>query len=225
MDAKDFQTWLNHNGASLVVDGVLGQATRDAIKQVFVNTNARAVTEDQIRTLAGQMSCTYEQLASVANVESSGAPYDSEGRPKMLFERHKFSKYTDGKYDVCSYSNPDSGGYSEDSWDKLTQAACQDIDAAFKSASWGEFQIMGFWFPDIGFCSSLEMASITIISEYRHYYLFVGYIRLAGLLAELQRVSTNPDDCRPFAAGYNGPAYEDGGYHEKIAAEMVRLGG
>ena len=225
MDPRDYQTWLNSKGQNLVVDGDLGSATREATKAVFVNLDAKGVTDEQIQSLADLAGCSYNQLVSVANVESSGGGYDSNGRPKILFERHKFHKYTGGKYSVTSYSNPDAGGYSEDSWEKLTQALCKDIPAAFKSASWGKFQIMGFWFPDMEFCSSLEMAYSTVKSEYHHYYIFVRYIMLAGLLPELKQVSTDPDDCRPFASGYNGPAYEDGNYHGKIAAEMERLGG
>jgi len=226
MFMSDYQDWLIYNNADIISDGACGPATRDATKEVFVNKDAKGVTEEQLRSLADMADCSYEQLVSVANVESSGSGYDSNGRPKILFERHKFHQITGGEFSTTSYSNSSAGGYNEDSWDKLTNAICTgEIDPAFKSASWGKFQIMGFWYPHMGFTSALEMAFSTTKSEYHHYYLLVGYIRLAGLLPELRQISTDPDDCRPFASGYNGSNYAEGGYHTKIAAEMERLGG
>lgn len=224
MNEKDFQTWLNSRGADLVVDGQSGPATQEATKEVFVNLQAKGISDRQVSRLATFLGCSYEQILAVATVESGGSSYDSQGRPKMLFERHKFSKWTDGIYDVTSYSNPDGGGYNEDSWDKLTLAAGKDIDAAFKSASWGKFQVLGEWYPNMGFTSSLQLAYSTVRGEFWHYILFVGYIKLvASLEDELRAISDDPDDCRAFAKGYNGPSYEEYDYHIKIANEYERL--
>jgi hypothetical protein len=223
MNVKDYQTWLNSKGQKLTVDGAAGPATREATKAVFSNPDAPAVTEEQLRNLAEMADVQYEQLVAVANVESSGGGYDSGGKPKMLFERHKFHSCTGGKYSTTSYSNPSAGGYNEDSWEKLGMALAKDVECAFKSASWGKFQIMGFWYPNMEFTSALDMAYATVKSEYHHYYTLVGYIRLSSLLDEMRMISTNPDDCRPFAKGYNGSNYAEGGYHEKIAAEMAKL--
>lgn len=222
---SDFQAFLNAKGQKLTVDGQGGPATRDAVKAAFVNTHAPAATDAEIAQIAQELGCTLNQIKAVANVESSGGGFDNNGRPKILFERHKFYSFTDGKYGVTSYSNPDAGGYSEDSWEKLTQALCKDIDAAFKSASWGKFQVMGFNAYGEGYTSALEAAWSTRESESNHYALFAGFIRMAHLEDELRQVSTNPDDCRPFAKGYNGSGYEAGGYHTKIASQMKALGG
>jgi hypothetical protein len=215
---EDFQTWLVANGADIVVDGDCGAATRDAISEVFTNPDAPAVTDEQLQELADYGKVQLPQLLAVAEVESSGGGYDSIGRPKILFERHKFHQATGGKYSTTSFSNPNAGGYNEDSWDKLGQAACTgEIDAAFKSASWGKFQIMGFWYPTMGYTSALEAAWRCRTSEYGHYRLLVEYIQLSNLLDEMRQISEHPDDCRPFAKGYNGSGYEDGGYHTKLA--------
>lgn len=222
MIASDFQKWLNtkSQGSQIVVDGDPGPATRQAIMDSFYNTNANAVTQEQVEKMAGGLGCDYDQLNAVAITESGGSGYDSQGYPKMLFERHKYDKFTSGMYSVCSWSNPSSGGYNESSWDKLCHAACQDTDAAFKSASWGKFQVMGYWFCDLGYASPLEMAYSTVLAEAAHYYLFCGYIRIANLTAALRKVSSDPDDCRDFAYGYNGPGYEEYNYHVKIANNM-----
>jgi len=221
---EDYQTWLTAKNQPVDSDGVCGEATRQATKDAFVNLDPLPVTEDQLRSLADRAGVSYEQLVAVANVESGGGAYDSNGRPKMLFERHKFSSFTSHMFDTTSYSNPQAGGYNEDSWDKLTRAICTgEIDQAFKSASWGKFQIMGFWYPNMEFTCALEMAYSTVRSEYHHYFLLVGYIKLSSLIDEMKQISTDPDECRPFAKGYNGSNYAEGGYHEKLAAEMERL--
>lgn len=223
MLAGDYQKWLNAQGAELVVDGHPGALTREATKAVFSNLNAPAVSRDVVEAIANDLSCDVNQLIAVANVESSGQGFDKLGRPKILFERHKFSNFTGHKYDICDYSNPLAGGYDVDSWEKLTHALCADVDAAFQSASWGKFQIMGMWFADLGYTSALEMAWSTTESEEAHYQLFSAYISLCGLEDALLAVSTNPNDCRPFAKGFNGGDYAAKNYHGKIAGEMQRL--
>jgi hypothetical protein len=90
-------------------------------------------------------------VRAVAAVESSGSGYDDQGRPKILFERHLFHRMTKGRWSVCSFSNGESGGYHEPSWDKLAAAACKDPAAAFSSASWGKFQVLGLHWLALGY--------------------------------------------------------------------------
>lgn len=225
MNGSDLQAWLNWHGANIAVDGQPGPATRDALKAAFVNLQAPAVGFRDILRISHECGCSLHQMGAVSIVEGAGVSYDNNGRPKMLYERHKFSKWTNHAYDTTSYSNPDSGGYNEDSWEKLAQGACKDVEAAFKSCSWGLFQVLGEWYPYMGFSSALEMAYSTVINEANHYNLFAGYIKLANLTPALRKVSTNPDDNRDFAEGYNGPSYEEYNYHVKIADAMVDLEG
>lgn len=226
MNGKELQAWINSKGGAIAVDGQPGPATRDALKAIFVNKAAAAVTDEDMRALAQGLGCSVNQLKAVAEVESGGSGFDGNGRPKMLFERHKFSKWTGGKYDTTSWSNPSGGGYNEDSWEKLAQAACRDAEAAFRSASWGKFQVLGEWGAWCGFASAADMAFSCTGGEAAHYALFVGYVdKVANLRGALRAVSTNADDCRAFAKGYNGPGYEQFDYHTKIAAAFGRLGG
>lgn len=220
MTPTELQQWLNAHGASLVVDGIIGPASRAAIEQVFTNLEAPAVTDADITVLASKLGVTEKQVRAVAQVESSGGGFDALGRPKILFERHKFHSQTGGQYSTTSYSNPSSGGYNEDSWDKLGYAAGKDPDAAFASASWGKFQVMGFHWEALGYPSALEMAYTAVGSEAAHYEMLARYVLEFGLKEEMAQISTDPDDCRPFAKGYNGSGYEKYAYHEKLAAAM-----
>lgn len=220
MNVAELQQWLNAHGQSVTVDGKGGPQTRAAILAAFTNTNAPAVNDADILAFASSLGCSVKQLRAVAQVESAGGGFTNEGRPKILFERHVFHRLTDGRWSVSSFSNPKYGGYGEDSWEKLTQAACRDPDAAFSSASWGKFQIMGSHWNALDYRSPIAMAHTMVQSEGDHYDALVRFIKANALAGKLRAVSTNPDDNRPFCRAYNGPAYERNDYHNKLARAM-----
>jgi len=221
MNIAEFQAWLNAHGQSIAADGAAGPATRAAIVAAFSNTAAPAVTEDQVAAFAAEIGCSVKQLRAVARVESGGAAFDAHGRPKILFERHYFHRLTQGRWSVSAFSNADAGGYGEDSWDKLVAAASRDPWAAFQSASWGKFQVMGANWSDLGYASPLEMAWSMRESEAGHYEALARFVKHKGLAVAMQRLSTNPADNEAFAAGYNGQGFRKFDYHTKLAAAMV----
>jgi len=124
-------------------DGQWGPASRQALLDHFTNTNAPAVSAADIEAIATRLGCTVKQVNAVAKVESAGGGFDNSGKPKILFERHWFHRLTGGKWSPMSYSMASAGGYGEPSWGKLSAACGRDPDAAFSSASWGKFQVMG----------------------------------------------------------------------------------
>jgi len=221
MNGKDLQTWLNAHGQSITVDGKPGQATRAAIVSAFTNLQAAAITDDQVTCFATRLGVGAKNVRAAASVESAGSGYDRQGRVKLLYERHIFWRLTVGKFGVTLYSDPNRGGYDHDSWDKLGRACAADPDAAFASASWGKFQVLGTYWHDLGYASPIDLAYSTVTSEAGHYELFCRYIEHFGLTDELAALSTNPDDCRAFAKAYNGRAYEQNNYHVKLARAMV----
>lgn len=220
MSPIDLQQWLGAHGQPVVVDGSPGPKTRAAIRAAFVNKCAAEVSDADIIVLASRLGCTAKQIKAVATVESGGKAFDSEGRPKILFERHLFHKLTNGEFTPASFSNPKGGGYGEDSWEKLTQAACRDADAAFCSTSWGKFQVLGRHWQLLGYPSPIDMAYTTVIDEAAHYEMLARYIEKNSLAPALRALSTDAQLNRSFAKGYNGPAYEDFQYHVKLAWAM-----
>jgi hypothetical protein len=153
-------------------------------------------------------------------VESGGSAFDKNKRPKILYERHFFWRITNGEYGVTSYSNSIAGGYDENSWVKLTRAACFDPLAAFASCSWGKFQVMGAHWKTLGYPSSLEMAYTTVVSEAAHYEMLARFIEKNGLKPALQALSTNPQDNEAFAKAYNGQEFKRFAYDQKLAKAM-----
>jgi N-acetylmuramidase len=220
MNTADLQRWLNAHGQQVTVDGAGGPQTRMAIVHAFTNPEAPGVNDADLSVVASRLGCTTKQIKAVAKVESGGGAFDRDGRPKILFERHKFYQITSGKHGITSFSNPNGGGYGEDSWLKLTKAACVDVDAAFASASWGKFQVLGTHWKALGFASPLELAYSTVGGEAAHYELLARFIEHNGLKQKLAALSANPADNAPFAARYNGPAFRKFDYDVKLAEAM-----
>ena len=204
------------------VDGLWGKNSRDALLDTFTNASAAAITQTQEKNIAARLGVSLKQVRAVAKVESSGGGFDRSRRPKILFERHKFHKYTGGRWSVTTFSNPKSGGYSESSWDKLLGAIITgDVDSAFMACSWGKFQVLGEWWDEFGYASPYAMARSTVESEAAHYDLLCHYIEHHHLRGEMAALSANPDACRAFARAYNGAKYAELGYHTKLAKAMV----
>lgn len=234
MNLRDLQLWANAHGANLVVDGLRGPSTRSALLNLFVNRSAPAVTPQDIAQIAASLGGTPRQLAAVAKVESAGGGWDDAGRLKCLYERHYFWRRL--RVIIPLLSNPAPGGYTidadrdgiNDSWEKVADAAMRSPVAAFESASWGKFQIMGAHASAdpkrkdqvVYQGNAIEFVWWLSRSERNHYEALARYIEVNDLLHAFRSLSTDPDACRAFAKGYNGKGYEKGGYHRKLAEAM-----
>lgn len=204
------------------VDGIFGPVSSGALLASFVNLNAPPVTGADLTGFALRLGCSLRQLQAVAQVESGGSAFDAQGRPKMLFERHLFHRLTNGEHSPAVFSSPQYGGYDVSSWAKLAAACSVDPDAAFGACSWGKFQVLGLHWSTFGLPSAFALARSTVKSEKAHYELLALYIEKHGMNDALRALSRDPDDCRAFAQGFNGPAYARHGYHTRLAAAMER---
>lgn len=221
MNATELQQWLGTHGQPVVVDGQCGPITRKAIKAAFTSPTAPAISDSEIAALASRLGCTAKQIKAVSRVESGGGAFDKFGRPKILFERHIFHKLTAGRFGITDWSDPMGGGYNEDSWDKLTNAACHAADAAFSATSWGKFQVLGMHWQGLNYPSPIEMAYSTVTSEAAHYDMFARYLERNNLVGALRALSTDADDNVAFAKGYNGPSFRKFEYDTKLAEAMA----
>lgn len=225
------QSWLNLKGLKpqLAVDGVGGPATRAGLLALFANRAAPAITQAELVTIAHRLGCTVRQLLAVAEVESSGGGFDAAGRPKILWERHYFWKRLQLRIPLIS--DPVPGGYTldanrngvNDSWEKLADAACRAPAAAFESASWGKFQIMGAWWDKLGYSSAAEFAWTMRESEAAHFEALARYVEQFGLIGAIRAIDGNPANCVAFARGYNGKGFAKFNYDSRIAAAWRKL--
>lgn len=176
------------------------------------------ITEAAFAAAAAKLQCDIAAIKAVAEVESRGSGFIPSGKPTILFERHKFHKYSGG---IFSAANPDisakkAGGYGpagEHQWARFSKAFALDARAAMMSCSWGRFQIMGFNFAAAGFASLDDFVTAMKESEDRQLEAFVNFVLSQALAGRLRR-----HDWAGFARGYNGEDYAINKYDTKLAA-------
>ena len=170
-------------------------------------------------------------LWTVIEVETSGVTqgfgFRDDRRPHILFERHKFRQFTNGKFDAAA---PDlSGaagqyGSAVSQYSRLERAInlCADAglgeEPALKSASWGLGQVMGFNHAAAGFASAGAMAAAMVESEDAQLMGMANFLEDSGLANHLRA-----RDWRKFAIGYNGPTQWKNKYEVKLAENFQRL--
>lgn len=129
----------------------------------FINFyNEDRIDDTDYEEAAKELGCEVAAIKAVAKTEtgSYGSYFNFEDNddyvPAILFERHHFHKYTNGKHDHFEdISNSVGGGYGAKSvqYTKLVKAYALDKKAALKSASWGKFQILASNFATAGYAS------------------------------------------------------------------------
>jgi len=171
---------------------------------------------------AKKLKCEVAAIKAVANTESAGNGFYTDGFPVILFERHLFRKFTDGKYNKTHphLSGP-AGNYGkpgQNQRNKFNEAFELDPEAAMKSCSWGKFQILGSNFKVCGFTSVGAFVDAMKESEGRHLDGFVSFVIGNKLDDELRR-----HNWAGFARGYNGAGYKKNKYDTKMATAYAKF--
>ncbi len=229
------QQFLNTKGAALAVDGAVGPKTQGALFDLFANPAAPAITPGEVAMIARELGAREAQVRAVAKVESASGGFLPSGHPKILWERHWFWRRLKVKIGSALpgqwIAHPDPGGYTldadrdgiNDSWEKLIEGCAHDPVAAFESASWGKFQIMGGHWKALGYPSVFAFAWSMRESELGHYRALAAFIKANGLVRAVQAISAQSVTNEAFARGYNGPAWRKNDYAFKLAQAMRRF--
>lgn len=175
---------------------------------------------------ADRLRCDVAAIRAVAEVESLGRGfYAGSDEPIILFERHVFHRLTEGKYDKLipdlSSSKPGGYGASSEQHKRLQRAAAYDRTAALKSASWGQFQIMGFNHALAGFADLQSFINAMYRDTRSQLQAFVRFIQADKAMWD----ALIKHDWATFARRYNGPAYRENKYDTKLAQAHERFGG
>lgn len=171
---------------------------------------------------AEALGCSVAAVVAVTRVESPRGPFLPDGRPTLLFERHKFHKHTGGRFSAAhpDISSSKPGGYGAagaHQHARMERAAKLDRDAALKSASWGSFQIMGENHKQAGHATLQSFVNAMYRSASDQLDCFINFIRNDQRLLRAIREL----DWATFARIYNGPAYRQNRYDEKLATEYA----
>jgi len=158
------------------------------------------------------------ELWAVLTVETSGCGFLPDRRPKILFERHIFSRETGSRFDASNpdISNGTPGGYGAagaNQYNRLEQALALDRLAALRSTSWGIGQIMGFNAEIAGYSDAETLVNAMTVSEDEQLRAMTGEIIHNGLHKAL-----SAHDWPAFARGYNGLEYAKNKYDTRLAA-------
>jgi hypothetical protein len=186
----------------------------------FINFyNGDKIDDTDYGEAAKELGCEVAAIKAVAKTEtgSYGSYFKFKDNddyvPAILFERHHFHKYTNGKYDQFEdISNPVAGGYGTTSmqYAKLVKAYALDKTAALKSASWGKFQILASNYIAAGYSSPESFVCALSKSEKNQLKAFVNFIAADSVLLR----SIRAKDWLSFAKRYNGPRQK--GYDLKM---------
>lgn len=156
------------------------------ISEEYIENNF--ITEHTYNQAAEQLGVEARALKAFALTESKGQGFLPNGFPVILFERHKFYQAVSLKYSSAeaialankmpSICNPNAGGYLgyEREIPRLEQAASFDWQCAHSSASWGQFQVMGFNHKRCGFSTLEEFVEAHKASEQMQMYGFVNFL-------------------------------------------------
>lgn len=218
------KAWQRRTG--LVVDGLAGPKTLDTLRRR--TRNQKLLTQRDIDRAAQQLGVPVASIMAVNEVESRGAGFFEDGRPVILFERHimyRRLKAADYNADDLSVKYPRlvnklpggyRGGWPE--YTRLKSAQTIDHDIALESASWGQYQIMGYHWQALGYASVQAFVEAMHASESEHLAAFVRFIEADPALHKALKSKKWAE----FAKIYNGPAYKQNLYDIKLARAFER---
>jgi hypothetical protein len=184
---------------------------------------AKRIDDIDLPKLGAQIGVGEDEIHAFLEAETRGSGFDPQGRPKILFERHKFYKYLPAsKRDAAvkaGLASPSAGGYGKESaqYGKLARAIEIDRKAALYSCSWGLAQVMGFNHRLAGYADVEQMVAAFMADEEAHLQAAVNFIKATGLDDELRA-----HNWAAFARGYNGSDYRRNRYDEKLAAAYAK---
>lgn len=255
---QQLQKALNANGAKLLADGDFGDETEKAVRayQLKVGLVVDGVAgEKTLAALAGadcsrllsnatlvaaakRLGVELAVVYAVNEVESAGAGFLANGKPKILFERHVMharlslvrnpgddSAELIAHADQLATAYPNlvgraPGGYAGGTAEHARLASARLIDAlaADESASWGAFQIMGYHAERLGYASVGEFVALMHRSEADQFEAFVRFIEADAALLKALKAKKWAE----FARRYNGPAYARNLYDVKLERAYQR---
>lgn len=258
---RQLQQQLNQAGASLFLDGDFGDKTEQAVRayQLKVGLVVDGIAGPKtLAALAGadcskllqnatlvaaakRLGVELATIYAVNEVESTGAGFLVNGKPKILFERHQMHRLLatpQHKDDAAAalkahadqlaqlypnLVNTRPGGYAGGTAEhqRLANANMLDALCAPQACSWGAFQIMGYHWQHLGYSSLDDFLTRMAQDENQHFEAFVRFIEADPALHKALKAKKWAE----FARRYNGPAFARNLYDVKLERAYERHAG
>lgn len=224
--------------SNLVVDGIVGRKTWSALikaNEHLTRFNDKFLSEQDLIDFAEKFDLELAAVKAVNEVESRGKGFLNDGRPQILFEGHIFWKQLEKRglnpedfvsertknvlYKKWTKAHYDGGAQEYDRLEKAAGMSDKDEvhDAAYASASYGAFQIMGFHYESLGYPSVDAYVAHMYTHEKAHLEAFGLFCEANNLLRHLR--SKNWTE---FARRYNGPGFAQNKYDEKLQKAYLK---
>jgi len=205
----------------LTIDGIVGNGTW--LKLIEEDLKKDYITDADYIKVAIDLNIDLAVIKAIKEVESGGKGIQN-GIPTMLFEGHIFwqrlkargidpNNFVRGNEDILypkwtksHYTRNNNGEYN-----RLKKAIAINEAAAYESASYGLFQIMGNNYSMCGYKSAKEFFQALCKNEDNHLYSFVNFVKNKKLVPYLQAFNW-----QKIAYYYNGPAYAQNQYDIKL---------
>lgn len=186
---------------------------------------AKRIEDRDLPRIGREIGVGEDEIHAVMEVEAAGSGFDSQGRPKMLFEPHIFDRLLRNKPDKLrearaaglAYPNWGAKPYPKESYTRLERAMQIDETAALKAASWGLGQILGDNHVAAGYPSPQAMVKDFTLDEDNHLEAMIRFIKAKKLDRHIRSHAW-----AAFANGYNGPQYAKHNYHGRLAAAFAK---
>jgi peptidoglycan hydrolase-like protein with peptidoglycan-binding domain len=222
---------------NLPVTGVYDAATA-ALAAPFIA--GKYLTLAAYQQAAQELGTDAATVETVCQVETSGAGFFNDGSVTILFERAQFYRtlltvLPQATVTQIVAANPllcntTPGGYqggpAEHQRLKAAQAICTQYgvspDLALRCASWGLFQIMGYYYIQCGFSNIEDFTNAMAVNEQNQLEAFVTYLKDMNGGHMLQALVTH--NWVSFAQQYNGVnEHAQNAYDDKLAAAYQNL--
>lgn len=220
----------------LVDDGKVGDKTRAALLD---QNTSKLLKGSDYTAAAARLKVSELSIRVFGAVEGRGVGFLKNGKPKILFERHRMYAYLRLKKGAAfankmaaeqpNIVNRKTGGYqgNEAEYVRLELAKQIDVECALMSASWGQFQIMGENWKELGYSSVQDFVDQQFASESLQLEAFIRFIEWKSGIIDNKKVALidalRAENWNAVFTLYNGPNYKKLGYQAKFQKEWDHL--
>ena len=220
----------------ILADGKVGDKTRAALAGQSVS---RFLKDSDYIAAAKRLNVSELAIRVFGATEGRGVGFLKNGKAKILFERHRMYFYLvqlKGKNfanaqmkQYPNLVNIATGGYKGDAAEYTRLSLAKHIcpEAALMSCSWGQFQIMGENWKDLGYSSIFDFETHMQTSESLQLEAFIRFIEFKTGTINGKKVALidalRSEDWPSVFTLYNGSNYKKLGYQAKFQKEWDHL--